>query len=413
MECKRKDKSKTENGENMKYVREQKKECCGCTACTTVCPQNVISMKADEEGFLYPVINEGNCIECKLCIQVCDFNKSQELEKRDRQDVYALRLKEKNKLKESQSGGAFAAIAQVILRENGYVVGAVMDDEFKVHHVLIESENDLKKLKGTKYVQSDLDDTYEKVRAFIENGQSVLFSGTPCQVAGLNSYIQKKMGKLPEKLYTCDIICHGVPSPLIWEKEVEYMKQMPSALIEIRFRDKEKGWHNNISTFIYENGEKVSNNVYNTMYANGLITRPACEQCRYTSIDRCSDMTIGDYWGIEKVAPQMDDNAGVSVVMVNSEKGNEVFKKLQDECECIRGDINSCNQPQLHEPMVSHLRRSEFWSDYMEKGYSFVREKYVTKKRNGLGKRALIRILDKMGVLDKLIVMIKKIKGSR
>lgn len=388
-----------------KTVKEQKNECCGCTACANICPQNAIVMKADDEGFLYPHINETQCIQCNLCHSVCDFSNPTSVENPTEAPVYALRLSDEEELWKSQSGGAFTAFAQYILKKEGVVYGAAFTDGFRVVHLGINSIADLQKLRGTKYVQSDLGKIYSEIENKLREKEWVLFSGTPCQVAGLLSFLKHKKDLNQDRLYTCDIICHGVPSPLIWEKEVEHQCEKGN-LVTIKFRNKENGWRNNISTFIFSEKKANNDNVFNTLYANGLITRPSCAKCKYACIKRISDITIGDYWGIENINTKMDDGKGCSVVIINNQNGMKLIKAVAEYCNIEKGNIASCNQPQLHKPMTPHWNRNHFWTEYRENGYLYVRKKYAENK-SGKIRKLIIKILNSLGLMDSLVKVLK------
>ena len=387
-------------------LKEKKNDCYGCTACMNICPSNAISMLPDEEGFLYPEINSSKCINCNLCNQLCNNYQKINLPNKII-DIYALRLKDHVELMESQSGGAFTLLAKKILLLGGKVYGASMDETFHVYHKGIQTEFGLNSLKKTKYVQSDLNYIFKNVEKDLKEAISVLFSGTPCQINGLKTFLEQKKANT-ELLYTCDLICHGVPSPKIWGEEIDFMESNYGILKDVYFRDKAHGWHSNISSFVFESGKKISNNVFNTMYANGLITRSCCEQCPFTSSNRTGDFTVGDYWGISQITDSFQDEKGVSLLFINSEKGKSLFESIEKCYDYTLGSLDSCDQPQLHRPMSAHWKRATFWEEYHSKGYVFIREKYIIRKSNPLRKKIII-FLEKTG----LLLQIKKVLQKR
>lgn len=230
------------------------KECCGCTACASICSHNAISMEPDALGFLYPKINESLCVECGLCEKVCQFNDNYDRSLNLPQPTaYAARHKDIGEVMKSRSGAAFVAISDYILEQGGIVYGAGYKDHFRVAHKRATTKEERDEFRGSKYVQSDLSGVFRQVKEDLKNGLTVLFSGTPCQTAGLNSYIGKKLRK---NLILLDIVCHGVPGPYIWRDYLAYLeKKHNSKIIYVNFRDKEKyGWKAHKETFKYENG---------------------------------------------------------------------------------------------------------------------------------------------------------------
>ena len=232
---------------------KEKTDCCGCHACYNICPKNAIEMIEDEKGFKYPKINKEKCIECNLCIKVCPIINKKVMENNIM--AYACYNKNEEELKHSSSGGMFILLAKEILKRNGVVFGAYLDKNYNVQHGYIENKKDIKIFMGSKYVQSNIGETYRNVKYFLEKERYVLYTGTPCQIEGLKTYL----GKDYDKLYTQDIICHGVPSPLVWEKYKEYRKNMDkNNPIKINFRDKNNGWNDFSMSFIYKNDKYIA-----------------------------------------------------------------------------------------------------------------------------------------------------------
>lgn len=304
--------------------------CTGCTACASVCPKGCITMAADENGFLCPVVDAEKCVSCGLCEKVCPMITP--LEKPVNEPAaYAAYSKDEAMRLSSSSGGVFTESAKAVLNDGGAVFGAAYNAQFEVVHICVEDEADLAKLRGAKYAQSDLGGTFRDVKRRLERGQKVLFSGTPCQVGGLKAFLRRDY----ENLLTVDFVCHSVPSPMAWREYVKYRARLdnggeiPSA---INLRDKQTGWTNYqySNLFTYENGHKhtarSSESLYMKLFVGDYINRESCANCRFKGYSRVSDLTIGDFWGIWDVAPEMDDNKGTSVVLVQSPRGAELLR---------------------------------------------------------------------------------------
>ena len=285
---------------------DDKKNCCACGACMNICPKNAIKMQEDEYGFLYPQIDENKCVQCGACQKVCAYQNGQVGNTPIK--CYAAVNKDKEELMKSASGGIFAAMATTILKDDGVVFGAALDFEnghAHPHHIAVREVSQVYRLQGSKYVQSAIENTYVEAKEELDLGKKVLFSGTPCQIAGLYSYLRKGY----ENLYTIDVICHGVPSAKFFDDYIQYMtkKNKAKAVISYSFRDKKKGWGmNNRIGFEYASGKKKNMYIparltsYNTFFLDGDIYRENCYQCPYAKRESTVDFTIGDYWGIEK-----------------------------------------------------------------------------------------------------------------
>lgn len=304
----------------------EKRKCCGCSACVQACPKQCIEMKADDEGFLYPKVHEGDCINCGLCVRVCPIVKSNEKvgANNDEVQAYSAYFNDEAIRLSSSSGGLFSAIAQHIIRENGVVFGAAFDDDFMVHHIAVDTMEGLAKLRGSKYTQSRIENTYQEAKQYLESGRPVLYSGTACQIAGLKSYLKKDY----EQLLTIDVLCHGVPSPKVWEIYInEQGETHESKITKICFRDKSTGWKGYSVKLNFENGTEYSQvfnqDAFMRLFLSNVCLRPSCHDCLFKGFPRVSDITLGDCWGVEKHFPEMDDNKGTSVVIVNSQKGEK------------------------------------------------------------------------------------------
>lgn len=356
-----------------------KDECTGCTSCENICPNKAITMYVDKNGFKYPKINQEKCTNCGLCRKKCPiFEKNYEKIKKEHIAIYGCKHKEDIIRKQSSSGGMFTAISDYILKQKGIIYGAVLDDEKKVKHIRATTIEDRNKQRGSKYVQSELENTFQKIKNDLIKGELVLFVGTPCQNAGLRMYL----GKEYENLLQCDFVCHGVPSPLLWEEFKKFLVRKTNLEIKnFKFRDKKNGWHTHTESVEFNNGtidnnSKISQaNKY--MFTSNLPYRNSCYECKFSTTKRVSDITISDYWGIERNFSDFDDNKGVSLIIINTEKGKKYFENIKDEIEYIETSIEYCLQPQLTKPVQKPKKTSKFWEDYHNKGYEYVLKKYT------------------------------------
>lgn len=375
-------------------IIKDRKDCCGCTACFSICPKSAIEMKPDNEGFLYPVINKQLCIDCGLCKKVCNL----QLNKPNRNIfpyVYGVKNKNKTIRLNSTSGGAFPVIAEYIINNGGSVYGAAFDDNFDVVHVKAEQLQQLNSIRGTKYVQSDVRGIYNSVFKDLTNQRSVLFTGTPCQCDGLRKFLTIKNCDM-SSLLLCDIVCHGVPSPGVWH---DYIKKITNrkSIKNYCFRDKRIGWHGANIRVEFEDGKILSNTVmlrsFVKLYFNNYISRPSCGKCRYANFDRCSDITIGDFWGIENVNPAFDDKNGVSLVLINTEKGKDVFDNIKVCFDYFESNTKSCEQEQLKHPQRPSSKRNKFWERYNSRSFDYIIRRYGGCNVYGKLRRAAYNML--------------------
>lgn len=303
---------------------DKKENCCGCASCANICPKNCIVMQADEEGFLYPNTNIDMCINCNLCNKSCPLIDKKTINQKP--IVYGCYNKNEAIRQKSTSGGVFYTLCEYIIKNDGVVFGAAFDDEFNVFHDYAETLADCEKFMGSKYVQSVIGDSYKKVKKFLGDNRLVLFTGTPCQIAGLCAFLKKDY----DNLYTQDVVCHSVPSPKVWNNYKIYLGVCDEKKItNINFRNKESGWKNSTTNITFDNGDSLSGfysqNEYVKGFVNGLYSRPSCYSCSFSKISRESDITLGDFWGVDTFYPDLFDNKGTSLVMVNSAKGKKLF----------------------------------------------------------------------------------------
>lgn len=361
---------------SLKVDMKNKYQCSGCSACAVKCPNNSITMCADSMGFLYPKINASTCINCGLCLKICPFtnNYSANIEFA-KPLVYASRLKDEKELVNSQSGGLFYALSEYVLNNGGVVYGAGYTNNFKVQHKRVTTKYDREELRLSKYSQSEIEGIYALVKADIVSGKLVLFTGTPCQVAGVKSFI----GNLDhnDNFITVDLVCHGVPSPKIWEDYLQYLgNKYDSKIIGIKFRDKSFGWISHVETIKLQTDKIINSTTYNRLYHSHYSIRLSCSKCPYTNLRRVGDITIGDYWGWHEKHSEFNDNLGVSLVIVSSNKGLSVFKQLQHNIIAIETDIEDCLQPQLIAPIQLPDDRSDFEILYSQGGFIKAMKKF-------------------------------------
>ena len=358
-----------------------KTRCCGCTACQAACPHDAIVMKPDVLGFTYPEVDMSACVDCGLCEKVCAFVKdcdaSLPVDRSLTAEVQAARHKDGNVVAASQSGGVFTALSDAVLSEGGVIYGAAYKGLDEVSHIRAESAQERNLLRGSKYVQSDMGQIFRSVREDLVNGRKVLFSGTPCQVAGLKSYIPER---LHENLLLVDFICHGVPSPSVWKDYVEYMSRKGN-IVRAIFRDKSvAGWKVHADSFLYEDGKKRTGDTFRVLFYKNIILRHNCGNCPYNVTAHPADVTIGDFWGIAEVLPVMDSGAGTSMVICNTEKGKILLSsaacELELETVSLTYDFMSRKNPNLVRPANIYKDRRRFEEEYSRKGFLHVARRW-------------------------------------
>lgn len=349
---------------------KDKADCCGCTACASICPKDAITMEPDTLGFKYPILDVDKCINCGLCEKVCAFNdkydKSLNLKE---PEIYAVRHKDMHEIETSRSGAAFIAISDYILDNGGIVYGVGYKDHFRVAHKRATTKEERNEFKGSKYVQSDLEGIFRQVKEDLKKGNTVLFSGTPCQTAGINSYIGKK---LRENLVLVDIVCHGVPSPYIWRDYLVYIeKKYKSKVVKVNFRDKSRiGWSGHIESFVFENGNKIESKKYTDLFYKHIMLRPSCGNCHYTNFRRPSDITLADFWGWEKTDKDINaDNKGISLCVLNTQKGLNIFNLIGAHINVVPVQFKNCLQPNLLHPTLLHPNSKKFEKYYISRDF--------------------------------------------
>lgn len=373
----------------------EKKNCNGCSACYSVCPQSCIEMSEDNEGFKYPNVNKDKCVNCNLCEKVCPILNEKTENKISEQITYAIYNLNINERLESSSGGIFTLLSKYILNQNGIVIGVAFNGNFKeVNHIIIDKVDDLYRLQGSKYIQSNINDIYKEVKKYLNTKRKVLFTGTPCQIGGLISYL----GKEYDNLYTQDLICHGCPSTKVWRYYVQYKEyENKDVTKKIFFRDKTYGWKMYSVLFKFSNNTKYLQDLNHDIYMKGFLTnlylRPSCYDCKFKTKSRQSDITLADFWGIENVFPEMDDDKGTSLMWIHSEKGLNLFDKIKDNCKYISVNIDDALKynPSAIQSVPYNTKRDIFFNKLNDKNICYLIEKYTKvslykKIRGKLGK---------------------------
>ena len=351
-------------------------ECCGCTACVVSCPFGAIKMIPDELGFKYPLIDNDLCTNCGKCFKDCQFTTSYKIFNNFKEPlVYAARFKDEEKLSQSQSGGAFSAIAETILAQGGIVYGVSYSKNFKISHCKITNINVLNSIKGSKYVQSNLDGIFIDVINELKNDKLVLFSGVPCQIENLRKQTERiKTGKL----ITIDILCHGVGAPKIWEDYLYYLEMKHSSpLQKVNMRDKLLGWKGGIETYTFNDKKKIITESYLYLYFSHFIQRESCYNCPYTNLKRVGDISLGDFWHWEKTMhKEFRDNKGISLVFINSSIGKALFNEASKLLDIISSNTKECMQNVLKHSIQPNIKRKNFLKDYKKHGFKYVAHKY-------------------------------------
>lgn len=342
------------------YSKSEK--CCGCGACSNICPKNAIEMKTDKKGFLHPEINMEKCVNCGLCLKVCAFNQKRESIDLKQVDVYAVKNRNYDIRQESRSGGVFTALTDKCIEHGGVVYGVALNEKFEAVHKSATTKQERDLFRGSKYIQSVVGDSYKRVKEDLLQGKEVIYSGTPCQVNALKCYLN---GIDCSKLLLIDIVCHGVPSVRVWKDYLaEYEKKKNGKVTNVDFRNKKKyGWAGCKET-ISVDGKEYDDDMFFDFFNSGLIERASCFKCPYKTLERVGDITIGDYWGINKVNKEFNDNKGVSLVLCNTEKGKAYFESVEDVLEVIETNIQNCLQPALQHNSKMPKDRSFFWGMY-------------------------------------------------
>lgn len=323
--------------------------CTGCTACASICPQHCLTMQADENGFLNPVLTAADlCVNCGRCENICPVLHPQNVGSQDT-GAFAMYSLDAKLREASSSGGVFSELALQILAHGGAIYGAAYASDFSVRHICVTDAAELSKLRGAKYAQSELDSCFVQIWKRLKNGQKVLFSGTPCQVAGLKAFLHQEY----ENLICVDFVCHGVPSPMAWHAYVHYRAEQDNGGTfpeKINLRSKHTGWsrYHYSNLYKYTDGSTYSalsgNDLFMKLFVGNYLSRESCSNCLFKGYNRVSDITIGDFWGIWDIAPEMDDNKGTSLVLVHSENGKKLLSSVSHRLKAKEMTLSQASQ---------------------------------------------------------------------
>ena len=369
------------------------KECCGCTACMHSCPKRCIRMAANDEGFLYPKIQTENCINCGACEKVCPILADKSPIVNDMKQACAVTLNDQDILINSSSGGLFTALADAVFNEGGCIFGAAFDADFsRVHHVKAENTEELCTLRGSKYMQSELNECYPEVRKELGLDRWVLFTGTPCQIAGLKCYL----GREYNRLICVDVICHGAPSSIIWQHYLNSVEEkLGGRAVAVNFRDKKYGWKE-YGLNITAEGKKTyycpkKQNPYMRMFLKNVCLRESCYHCRAKGNGVYSDITMGDFWGVEQILPEKDSSRGVSLAIIHTQKGRELFEQARSSMQVIDVEYN---RAVLHNPSLTNsakrpTERDRFFSDLLKFSWNKMEKRYLGEKRSVVIRRKI------------------------
>lgn len=401
----------------MYFHTSDKKDCCGCTACLSACPKLCISMVRDEEGFLYPVINREQCINCGLCEKVCPM--SYPIYKNETQAVYAAYVKDVQQRTQSTSGGIFYAVARWIIEQGGIVYGAAFDENFKLKHSGVDSLDELQNLRGSKYLQSDLGHVFYEIKEHLKENRWVYFVGVGCQVAGLYSFLRRKY----DTLITSDLVCHGAPSQLMFDWHLNYLREKEKGEITSYFFRDYKGW-GGCETYTYVSssrgkegtrrlyGYSLSPYLYSFMW--GYSYRYSCYECKFAKIPRQGDITLADYWGAADYFSDLDYTKGVSLVLINNDRGTKVWDAIKHQLEYRPSSVSDAaknNGNLIRGTQMPEIRES-CYTMVREKGYRWVAHHEFRAPHYRLLKLKSYFVQTKIGILSVRFVkhVLRKIK---
>lgn len=362
---------------NIPVLCEPKSSCCGCSACATLCPVKAIVMQEDKRGFLYPVIDEKRCIRCGKCKRICDFKKKESIKTANSVLVFASRAKNPKVVRESSSGGLFTVLSDWFLEQQGAIASVVYDYQQQLPVFRLYTDRQTRDAaRGSKYIQAVMGDIYYECISWLEENPDklLLFVGVGCQVAGFRKVLTEK--GLRERVVLVDLICHGQPSSKLWIDYIRKLERDAGGKVDyVTFKDKRMGW-NQPTAFVQIGDKEVPLEEYSCWFYEQLSLRNACFRCPYTCIERDTDLTIGDYWGIESVLPDFYDPMGNSLILVQSDMGRRLLTTLQDRIELAKSLVQDCLQPRLYSPAQKNPQAEMFWKDFEKFGVEKLVRKY-------------------------------------
>ncbi|MCG8540748.1 MAG: Coenzyme F420 hydrogenase/dehydrogenase, beta subunit C-terminal domain [Clostridia bacterium] len=360
---------------------KNKKDCMGCSACYNICPQKCVAMNIDKEGFEYPKVDNERCINCGLCIKVCPIINKIETDLNYIRTYACINKNENIRLK-SSSGGIFTLIAEQLLSQGGIVFGSGFNTYFKVEHSYIEKYEELEKFRGSKYVQSKIGYTYKQAKDFLDKGKQVLFTGTPCQIVGLKSYLEKEY----DNLFCQDIICQGVPSSLVWKYYLDCRIRKDGKgeqIKKISFRVKDTDWQNYKMCIMFQSKysylQNKNNDNFMKTFMNFLSIRPSCFECAFKGKKRKSDITLADFWGVQNIKISFIDNKGTSLVLVNTDKGNILFERIKKSIKYqkVKFQDSIKYNPMYNKCIPNNSLRNSFFCELQNVDFDLLVKKYT------------------------------------
>lgn len=390
---------------------KQKSDCTSCHACYNICPKNAIKMTEDNEGFKYPVIDRSLCTKCYLCDKVCHAKTENKRKGQfDRPIVVAAQSRDADIRIASASGGIFSELAKIVLNQSGYICGAIYDENWMVKHILTNDENELENIRSSKYLQSDINLIYKEIEKKIIEKYKVLVCGSPCQIAGLRAYLKNEY----ENLITCDFICRGMNSPKMFRKYIDSIQgKYKSQITKIKFKNKTYGWRNFSTRIDFENGKRYMGRRYEDSYMIGYLKynafmRPSCYDCKFKDLPRYGDLTLADFWGIEKIDKKLADNRGTSLLLINSEKGKKIFELIKKRViyKEIYSDKVFLENVCMKKSVEMTESRKNVFENIDKLSYEELSNKYFPEPR--LIERTIIRVRETK-IIQKLKPIIKPI----
>lgn len=384
----------------------QKSDCCGCRACEQICPKSCISISPDECGFQYPHINKDICLECGLCEKVCPFLNFT-TDKNAERHVYAMSHKDQDIIENSSSGGAFYGIYNWGIKHGYKVYGVAFDEKFCAVYKSATDMDGCVSFRRSKYIQTNPAQLYSKIKSELHNGERIIFSGTPCFVKGLRNFLRKDF----EQLITIDLICHGIPSPVVWMKYLRFLEdKYKGKIVDVNMRDKRLGWcHRSLTSVKVDSKGDVCDTSASNTYMNGfgqdIFYRPSCYNCKFSNMDRPGDLTIADFWDINKYTNKFEGKRGVSCCISNTQKGNEIICHIRDNFLFEERKKEECLQPNLMRPTAINKQTEQFWRDWVNSNGNF---EYIAKLYFGYDyksriKKKIIRVCSFLGGIKRKI----------
>ena len=369
---------------------QNKVDCCGCNACGDICPKNAISFRTDQEGFWYPEVDPGKCVECGLCERTCPILNVKDLKKNDLPEsvCYAAEHRNLEVIFDSTSGGVFSAMAEIMYRSGGYVGGAVFNEDFSVSHFISADKGDLPRLRSSKYLQSSLEGFYTRVGEHVKAGEQVLVCGTPCQMSALRAFL----GRDYDNLLIADFICRGINSPKVWQKYLRsFEERYGSPVVYAKAKSKEYGWRKLTQKVILADGRHIYETLEQSNFTKGYLRtnvycRPSCYECRFKGFPRIADITLADFWGIERVDKSMEKNLGTSLVLLNSQKGIRFFERFRHRINAIPVPFDKIftGNPALVRPLdPPSVDREQFFRDLDAMSFTQLADKYINTHPSG------------------------------